>query len=55
MRNLSFLTALALTAVHAPAQDGHRADALHWHVSDTWGFVAIVVTPAAALWVRRGR
>lgn len=45
-------TALMLPAL-ALAHDGHGLAGLHWHASDTWGFVAVVAL-AAAVWMSRG-
>jgi hypothetical protein len=42
------LPALAL------AHDGHGLAGLHWHASDTWGFVVVVALAAAAVWMSRG-
>lgn len=36
------------------AHDGHGLSGLHWHASDTWGFVVVVALAAAAVWISRG-
>ena len=47
-------SALFLPAL-APAHDGHGLTGLHWHASDTWGFVVVVALAAAAVWISRGK
>lgn len=42
--------ALPLTTL---AHDGHGADAVHWHATDTWGFVITLALVGAALWFGR--
>jgi hypothetical protein len=37
----------------ATAHDGHGPQGTHWHATDTWGFVALAVVAAAALWFGR--
>jgi len=37
----------------AMAHEGHGAQGVHWHATDTWGFVALAVVAAAALWFGR--
>ncbi|GAB4561085.1 MAG: hypothetical protein IV105_21145 [Rhizobacter sp.] len=44
------LAALPLTAL---AHDGHGATAVHWHASDTWGFIVTIALVGAALWFAR--
>ena len=35
----------------AAAHDGHGMTGLHWHASDTVGFVVLAVIAAASLWL----
>ena len=35
------------------AHEGHGLEGPHWHATDTWGFVAIALVVAAAIWLRR--
>jgi hypothetical protein len=44
------LAALPLTAL---AHDGHGATAMHWHATDTWGFIVTIALVGAALWFAR--
>jgi hypothetical protein len=44
--------ALLLPAL-ASAHEGHGLEGPHWHATDTWGFVAIALVVAAAIWLRR--
>jgi uncharacterized membrane protein YqaE (UPF0057 family) len=50
---------IAVYAVFTPAtavfsHDGHGLTGSHWHVSDAWGFVALAVLVAVAVWLSRG-
>ncbi|MEY4561563.1 MAG: hypothetical protein RLZZ618_840 [Pseudomonadota bacterium] len=50
------LSALALAALPAlaSAHGGHGAQGdVHWHATDTWGFVVTAALVAAALWFSR--
>ena len=38
----------------ALAHDGHGLAGSHWHVTDAWGFVALGVGLAAAIWLSKG-
>ena len=44
---------LALWATPAQAHDGHGLTGAHWHASDSWGFVALAVLAAIAIWSSR--
>jgi len=46
------LTLLAAASVRA--HDGHGLAGGHWHVSDTWGFMALAAVVALAIWSSRG-
>jgi hypothetical protein len=46
----SSLAALPLVAL---AHEGHGVHGAHWHATDLWGFFALAVVAAAALWWRR--
>ncbi|MES2939028.1 MAG: hypothetical protein V4864_15185 [Pseudomonadota bacterium] len=52
------LTALflgTLSALPALAHPGHGvASEIHWHPSDTYGFVVVAVLAGVALWLSRG-
>ena len=43
--------ALGFTA--AFANDGHGLADMHWHATDAWGFVAVTVMIAVAIWLSR--
>ena len=40
-------------ATAAFAHDGHGLAGLHWHATDTWGFVAVTAMIAVAIWLSR--
>ena len=44
---------LALWVTRAQAHDGHGLTGAHWHASDSWGFVALAVLVALAIWSSR--
>jgi len=46
------LTTLWATGAHA--HEGHGLSGGHWHASDAWGFVALAVVLAMAVWASRG-
>ena len=35
----------------AAAHDGHGMSGLHWHASDTVGFIVLAIVAAASLWL----
>jgi hypothetical protein len=35
------------------AHDGHGLAGMHWHATDTWGFVTVAVMIAVAIWFSR--
>jgi hypothetical protein len=45
--------ALATMSLCASAHEGHGMPGAHWHATDLWGFVALGVVAAAALWYQR--
>lgn len=45
---------LACAAAPSMAHDGHGLIGSHWHGTDAWGFVALALTIAAALYFSRG-
>jgi hypothetical protein len=53
LKLLSFVLAL-LACVPALAHDGHGLAGSHWHGTDAWGFVALGVGLAAAIWLSKG-
>lgn len=50
---LALLAALAVSVPAAHAHEGHGLLGTHWHASDVWGFVALGVMVAAAVWLGR--
>ena len=50
-----FVTACALwvCAGSAWAHDGHSPHGSHWHATDLWGFVAMGLVVALAIWQGR--
>jgi len=42
-----------LAATSAFAHEGHGLAGLHWHATDTWGFVAVAAMVAVAIWLSR--
>ncbi|MEO8156106.1 MAG: hypothetical protein ABI605_23820 [Rhizobacter sp.] len=52
---IRFVSALALAAlpVLAQAHDGHGMEGVHWHATDTWGFVVTAALVAAVVWFGR--
>lgn len=49
------LLAWLLASEGALAHPGHDMPALHWHATDTFGFVLVVALAALALWIGRDR
>lgn len=37
----------------AAAHEGHGPEGPHWHATDAWGFVALGLVIATALWLGR--
>jgi uncharacterized membrane protein YkvI len=59
MRTKIAIKLIAAYAVFTPAtsafsHDGHGLTGSHWHVSDAWGFVALAMLVAVAVWLSRG-
>ena len=52
MNRLLTLPALLLPTL-ACAHEGHGHAGTHWHATDAWGFVALGLVIAAALWLGR--
>ncbi|MBX3621324.1 MAG: hypothetical protein KF891_15245 [Rhizobacter sp.] len=50
-----FLHAACLAALPlgAMAHDGHGAQGVHWHATDTWGFVVTLALVGVAIWASR--
>ena len=44
---------MLIVPLAALAHDGHGAGASHWHATDAWGFVALAIALAAAVWFTR--
>ena len=36
------------------AHDGHGLAGSHWHTTDAWGFAALGLAIAAAIWLSKG-
>jgi len=49
------IAAAAALTIAAPAQahDGHGLLGSHWHASDAWGFAALAIAVAVALYLSR--
>ena len=45
--------ACGMGATAAFAHDGHGLAGIHWHATDTWGFVAVTAMIAVAIWLSR--
>ena len=43
----------ALFGSAAFGHDGHGLSGAHWHATDSWGWLALVVVLAAAVWTAR--
>ena len=52
MKALFALASLGLSSL-ALAHEGHGLGAVHWHATDTLGFVALAAIVGAALWLAR--
>jgi hypothetical protein len=37
----------------ALAHEGHGLEGAHWHATDSWGWIALAVVVAAAIWAAR--
>jgi hypothetical protein len=48
-----FAATLAALPFSAAAHDGHGAGTMHWHATDTWGFVVTLALVGAAVWFSR--
>lgn len=42
-----------LVTTAAFAHEGHGLTGVHWHATDTWGFVAVAAMVAVAIWLSR--
>ena len=42
-----------LGATSVFAHEGHGLAGVHWHATDTWGFVAVAAMVAIAIWLSR--
>ena len=53
--SISFVAACPglMGATAAFAHDGHGLAGMHWHATDTWGFVAVATMIAVAIWFSR--
>jgi hypothetical protein len=45
--------AALLSSGAAMAHDGHGLAGVHWHATDTWGFVCVALLAALAVWSSR--
>ena len=46
--------AVSMGATATFAHEGHGMVGAHWHATDAWGFVALGLMVAVALWIARG-
>jgi len=53
IRTASFAAWLAVMPFAALAHEGHGAEGVHWHATDTWGFFVTAALAAAAIWFSR--
>jgi len=51
MKRLLLIT--FITPLFATAHDGHGPSGAHWHATDAWGFIALAIALAAAVWFSR--
>ena len=54
MKSLVALSSLLATTGTALAHDGHGLHGSHWHPTDAWGFAALAVMVAVAVFFSRG-
>ena len=59
MRNTIAIKIIAATALltltfSSFAHEGHGLHGPHWHATDAWGFVAMGLLVALAIWLTRG-
>jgi hypothetical protein len=52
MKHALALSAALMTS-SAFAHEGHGLVGSHWHATDPWGLIALVLVVAAALWAAR--
>jgi hypothetical protein len=52
-RRLAATAAFLSTTTTAIAHQGHGAAGVHWHATDTAGFVAVAVLAGVAIWLSR--
>ena len=53
MNRFYAVLALAVAPTLALAHEGHGPEGVHWHATDTWGFVVTAALIAAAVWFSR--
>jgi hypothetical protein len=53
MARFSFVLALLAAPALTLAHEGHGPEGVHWHATDTWGFVVTTALIAAAVWFSR--
>jgi hypothetical protein len=53
LRRSAASLAAALGSSAAFAHDGHGLAGAHWHATDSWGWLALAVAIAAAVWTAR--
>jgi hypothetical protein len=44
-------SALSIGCKGSFAHEGHGMAGMHWHATDAWGFVAVAVMLAVAIWL----
>jgi hypothetical protein len=53
MKIRGFPLALVMASTTAVAHDGHGLEGGHWHASDAFGFVLVLVLAVAMMWWSR--
>ncbi len=48
------VSAMLVWANTAFSHSGHGLEGSHWHATDAWGFAALGVMVALAIWLTRG-
>jgi hypothetical protein len=47
--------AVLLSSSVTIAHEGHGLEGVHWHATDTWGFLCVALLAALAVWSSRDR
>jgi hypothetical protein len=54
MKRVCTVLVSSLAALPVLAHEGHGAAAIHWHATDTAGFLMVAVLAGIAVWLSRG-